>query len=341
MKELLKKLCMCNGIPGFEDEVRELIRAEVEPYADKIEVDPMGSLYVFKKGRKTPKYTRMVTAHMDEVGFMVRSVTEDGYLKLAAAGGIDPRVVVGRRVLIGDKLIHGVAGLRAIHLTSAEERKVAPGMDDLYIDIGADSKEEAEEMVSIADPIYFDSEFIQFGDGRVKAKAIDDRIGCAVMTRLVKEEPEYDTWFVWLVGEEIGGRGARVAAQRINPGICLNLEGTSAGDLPGVPAHIRACQLGKGPAISLMDGKTVYTRRIIKELTAAADKAGVTWQYRLSANAGNDAGPIPQANGGCEICTISAPIRYMHSACNVAAWSDLEAMEQLARIFVNEVSDRV
>ena len=341
MKELLKKLCMTNGIPGFEDEVREVIRAEVAPYADKIEVDPLGNLYAFKKGRKTPKHTRMVSAHMDEVGFMVRSITEEGYIKLAAAGGIDPRVVVGRRMLLGDSGIHGVCGLRAIHLTSQEERKIAPGMDDLYVDIGADSKEEAESMVSLADPIYFDSQWVEFGDQRIKAKAIDDRIGCAVMARLIKEELEYDTWFVWVVGEEIGGRGSRVAAQRINPGLCLNLEGTSAGDLPGVPAHIRACQLGKGPAVSLMDGKTVYTRRVVRELTAAADKAGVTWQYRLSANSGNDAGPIHQANGGCEICTISAPIRYMHSACNVAHYADLEAMEQLARIFVNEVTDRV
>jgi len=340
MLNLLKTLCSLDGVSGYEDAVRDYIRTEAEPYADSIMEDVMGNLIVFKKGKVNSGRTIMLAAHMDEVGLIVTDITDDGFLHFGCSGGIDSKVLLGTRVRVGEKRIPGVVGVKAVHLTPAEERSKLPLVRDMYIDIGATSREEAEKLVQKGDFAAFDSEPRLYGN-MLKAKAIDDRIGCAVMAELIKEEPEYDTWFVWLVGEEIGGRGARVAAQRLNPGLCLNLEGTSAGDLPGVPAHVRACQLGKGPAVSLMDGKTIYTRRVVRELTAAADKAGVTWQYRLSANAGNDAGPIHQANGGCEICTISAPIRYMHSACNVAYYPDLEAMEQLARIFVNEVSDHV
>ena len=188
----LEELCRLNGTSGGESRVREYIRSHIS--ADEVFTDALGNLIVFKKGRKTPKNRIMFAAHMDEVGFLVRDITEDGMLKLAKAGGIDPRVLIGRRMRVGEQKLPGIISLKAIHLTTPEERKEAPGLDSLYIDIGCTSREEAEALVMRGEPAVFDSRFMEFGVDCVKAKAIDDRIGCAVMLELLKNDlSETDT----------------------------------------------------------------------------------------------------------------------------------------------------
>ena len=198
-------------------------------------------------------------------------------LKLAPAGGIDPRVLIGRRMRVGEKKIPGIISLKAIHLTTPEERKVAPGIGSLYIDIGCTKKEQAEALVMRGDPAMFDSKFMEFGVDCVKAKAIDDRIGCAVMLQLLKQDLPYDTYFAFVVAEEIGSRGATVAAQRVAPGCVVAIEGTTAADMPDVAPHKQSTAQRQGAVVSLMDKGTVYNREFREQVLAEADAQGVKW----------------------------------------------------------------
>ena len=339
MKELLKQLCELVGVPGYEDEVREFIEKQAAPYADEMLVDAVGNLIVFKKGAKPRKRPLLVMAHMDEVGFLVRDITEDGMLKLAKAGGIDPRVLIGRRMRVGEQKLPGIISLKAIHLTTPEERKEAPGLDSLYIDIGCTSREEAEALVTRGEPAVFDSRFMEFGVDCVKAKAIDDRIGCAVMLELLKNDLPYDTYFAFVVGEEIGSRGATVAGRRIQPGCVMVIEGTTAADMPDVAPHKQSCRQRQGAVVSLMDSDTVYSREFREKMLKAADEKGVKWQYRKSANGGTDAGVGTTSGPAALAFGLSAPVRYIHCACNVAYLPDLEEVRKLAEIVIEEAGE--
>ena len=339
MKELLKQLCELDGVPGYEDEVLEFIEKQAAPYADEMLVDAVGNLIVFKKGAKPRKRPLLVMAHMDEVGFLVRDITEDGMLRLAKAGGIDPRVLIGRRMRVGEQKLPGIISLKAIHLTTPEERKEAPGLDSLYIDIGCTSREEAEALVMRGEPAVFDSRFMEFGVDCVKAKAIDDRIGCAVMLELLKNDLPYDTYFAFVVGEEIGSRGATVAGRRIQPGCVMVIEGTTAADMPDVAPHKQSCRQRQGAVVSLMDSDTVYSREFREKMLKAADEKGVKWQYRKSANGGTDAGVGTTSGPAALAFGLSAPVRYIHCACNVAYLPDLEEVRKLAEIVIEEAGE--
>ena len=339
MKELLKQLCELDGVPGYEDEVRAFIEKEAAPYATTMEVDPVGNLIVFKKGAKPRKRPLLIIAHMDEVGFLVKDITEDGMLKLAPAGGIDPRVLIGRRMRVGENKIPGIISLKAIHLTTPEERKDAPGLNSLYIDIGCTSREQAEGLVMRGDPAMFDSKFLEFGVDCVKAKAIDDRVGCAVMLQLLRQELLYDTYFAFVVAEEIGSRGATVAAQRVAPGCVVAIEGTTAADMPDVAPHKQSTVQRQGAVVSLMDKGTVYNRPFREKVLAEADAQGVKWQYRKSANGGTDARVGTTAGSAAIAFGLAAPVRYIHCACNVAYLPDLEEVRKLAEIVIEEAGE--
>ncbi|MGM9638523.1 MAG: M42 family metallopeptidase [Butyricicoccaceae bacterium] len=338
--EILKILCACDGVAGYEDEVRQAIENLAAPHADQMMTDALGNLLVFKKGRQRREKPLAVCAHMDEVGFMVREITEKGMLKFLTVGSIDPRVMIGRKLRVGPKKLPGVISLKAIHLTTPKERAVAPSAGSLYIDIGARSRAEAEQYVQIGDPCYFDSPFEEFGNGRIKSKAIDDRIGCAVMVALLEEELDYDTWFVFATNEEIGGnRGALVAANRLQPGHFLVIEGTTACDVPDVPAHGHSCTQEKGCVVSILDKGSVYSRPLINQITAKADAEGIRWQYRRSANGFTDARALHIAAAGARGMGIATPTRYIHCAVNVVCKCDIESVLQMARLFVKECHD--
>lgn len=338
MKELLKELCSLDGVAGYEDEVREAIMEKAAPYAAEMTVDPLGNLIVFKKGAQPRKRPVALCAHMDEVGFLVRDITSDGMIRLATVGGIDPRVLVGRRMKVGPKKVPGVISIKAIHLTTAEDRKTAPGIDQLYVDIGAQSRAEVEKLTQIGDPVFFDSAFYEMGDRCVKSKAIDDRVGCAVLVTLLQEDLPYDTYFVFSVGEEVG-RGSVVAAQRLNAGTVCAVEGTSAADIPDVPKHGQSTAHRAGAVVSIMDKGTVYDRELYRQITAEADRQGVRWQYRKSANGGTDAGSMHKANAGARAFGLAAPTRYIHCACNVVHLPDVDEVVKMARIFIKETGE--
>ena len=204
-KRLLKELSELSGISGDEGLVRDFIISEIKDTNADIRTDNMGNLIVFKKGRKTPERKLLISAHMDEVGFIVTFITEDGFIKFDEVGGIDRRVVLGKSVKIRNN-VRGVITARPMHLLSGEQRDSIPKLDEMYIDIGASSREEAEQYVSLGDSVTFESEFL-WKDNIITGKAIDDRAGCAVMIDMIKSELEYDTYFSFVVQEEVGLRG--------------------------------------------------------------------------------------------------------------------------------------
>lgn len=340
MVNTLKTLCLLCGVSSFEDEVRNYIKDRVSPYADSIRVDAMGNLIVFKKGEKATGNKLMLCAHMDEVGLIIRAITEDGYLKFACVGGIDRRVLLGKRVAVGDNKVTGIIGLKAIHLTSPEERKRVPKLEEYYIDIGAKDKESAEKLVNIGDCGVFVSDVVEFGDGMLKAKAIDDRVGCAILIKLLEEKLPMDCTFVFTVQEEVGTRGAFGSAFSVTPEIAMVLEGTTAADNPALDEHCQVCWPGRGPVISWMDGSAVYDRDLFELLRDLADQNNVPWQMKHYLAGGTDAGAIQRTKEGVRVTGISAAVRYLHAPSSVASISDMEHMLTLARLFIGAVAEK-
>lgn len=340
MLKLLEQLCLTDGVSGYETPIRNAIAEKCRPYADSMEVDNMGNLIVFKKGRKSGGPKLMIAAHMDEVGFVVKTAEESGYLRFEEAGGVDPRVVLGRKVLIGKDHVPGVIGLKAYHLVSPSEVKNVPKISSMYIDIAAEDKESALNLVKIGDPIVFESDFLRFGEGghRIKAKAIDDRIGCAQMIKLLEKDLPMDVTFVFTVQEEVGLRGAKAAAFTVEPDIALILEGTTSADMPGVEDSKRVTLIGKGPVIGCVDSGTIYDRRIFEFLRDEADRAGIPWQIKNFIAGGTDAAAIQRSRAGVRVCNISTPVRSLHAASTVADERDMENGLKLAELFIDALA---
>lgn len=334
---LLKKLCTTCGVSGDESAVRELIVGEIKDYADAISIDALGNLLVHKKGRNRPSHKLMLSAHMDEVGFMVIDVTSDGYLKFDEVGGIDRRVAVGKRVLVGKKKLPGVVGIKPVHLTSGDESSAIPEYSDMYIDIGADNREEALQAVAIGDSVYFDSEFIQTSSA-VCSKAIDDRFGCLVLIEMIKTDLPYDMDFAFVVQEEIGLRGAKTAAYTLDPEFALVIETTTAADIPEVETSKQVCHLGDGAVISVMDRTTLYDKELVNLAMKTAAEIGVKAQYKRAVAGGNDAGIIHKSRGGVRTLTISLACRYLHAPACIANRDDCESVMRLAHAMAERVA---
>ena len=278
----------------------------------------------------------MVCAHMDEVGVILTGYADDGFLKFDVVGGVDRRIALGKRVYIGPDRIPGVIGLKAIHLTTAEERKSVPKLDELAVDIGAESEEAARARVSLGWRGVFDGRVECFGDGYIKAKALDDRVGCAAMLELLAQELPTDTWFVFTVQEEVGCRGAAVAANRLRPALAVVLEGTTAADVASVDKGKEVCYLGRGPVIPFMDRGTIYSRAALELAAAAAGRAGIAWQTKERVAGGTDASAIQRSGEGTCVLTMSAPLRNIHSPASVGKLSDIEQMPALCRAILEE-----
>lgn len=339
MLNLLKQLCALNGVSSWEDEVRAFITEQVRPYADSIRVDAMGNLIVFKRGKVASGNDLLFSAHMDEVGLMITQIEEDGCLRFDSVGGIDRRVLIGKQVFIGKDRVPGVIGFKPIHLTTRAERRQVPQMESLYLDIGVDNKEEAEQLVSRGDVAAFAPEWVDFGDGLFKAKAIDDRVGCAVMIQLLREALPMDCTFVFSVQEEVGTRGAFAYAFSVKPKIAVVLEGTTAADIPGVPERQQVCYLGKGPVISLIDGSTIYDRDLFEKMRNLANANGIAWQVKHMVAGGTDAGTIQRSCAGVRVTGISTAVRNIHSPSSVADRNDVEHMLKLARLFLQAMAE--
>lgn len=333
--KLLEKLCKARGVSGSEEQVRELILNEITPYADNIEINPLGSIIAFKKGKKQAKTKLMLNAHMDEVGLIISTITKDGLLKFSPVGGIDRRILCGKSVTINGH-IAGVIGAKPIHLLKEEEREKSVPVEDLYIDIGAKDKEEAEQYITPGDIACFDSIF-DTANGMIKSRALDDRAGCTILIDLMKSNIEYDMTFVFAVQEEIGLRGARTAAYSVAPQAAIVVESTTAADIPGVENEKQVCHVGKGPVLSFMDKSTIYDKEYYHMAFDAAKSLHVPCQAKEAVAGGNDSGAIHVTRGGVRTIAVSLACRYLHSPVGLISQDDFHATEKL----IAELADRI
>jgi len=336
---MLKKLSDAFGPCGCEEEVRGLILNEIMPYADEIYCDGMGNVMALKKGRSSEK-TLMLAAHMDEVGMIVSDITTDGYLKFKTVGGIDPRLLVSKDVLVGGQRVRGVIALKAIHLQTADERKNAVRESNLRIDIGAKSAEDAMRYVSVGDYVVFDTQCMPFGDGLWMGKAFDDRAGCAILCELIREkELPFDTYFCFTVQEEAGCRGSAIAAARICPTAALVLEGTTCSDVSGVPASAEVTTLGGGAALSIADRGAYSDIPLTQKLYALATENGIAVQYKRTTMGGNDLSSIQRSGNGVKAAAVSLPTRYLHSPYSVISQKDYDSVKAVGRLFIMQAEE--
>lgn len=332
MISLFERLCSIFAPSGSEESLGNFILNEVSKYAE-CTLQPNGNIICFKKGKNRPQKKVMVDAHIDEVGIIVTNILSDGFIKFTTLGGINVEVMLGRRVIFQNGTV-GVVGIKPTHLASADEKKKFPEISSLYIDIGASSEKEANKLVKVGDSAVFASDYTLLGDSFVKARAIDDRAGVALLMTLLKEECEYDFYATFTVQEEIGCRGAITATYAVAPDAAIVLEATTAADLQGVSAENSVCYLGKGPAISFMDNGTLYDKRLFN----AALNSDIKCQVKQKVAGGNNSGAIHLSRGGCPTLAISLPCRYIHSPSSVADLSDLENMYQLAKKLISDVA---
>ena len=343
MLEKLKELCALNGVSGNETAVSAYITNRAKVYTDDITVDVMGNVIIGKKGvkpagAKASGKKIVLCAHMDEVGVVVTGITDDGYLKFAMTGGIDSRIVVGKLLKVGRKGIPGIIGCKAMHLVKAKDREKPAETDDLYIDIFAKDRAAAEELVSLGDNGVFDEDIREFGDGFLKAKAIDDRLGCAVLLELIESDLPVDCTFVFTVQEEVGLRGAYTAAFKTSPDIALIIEGTTAADLPSVTGTKKVCKPGEGAVIPFMDGGSIYNKEIREILTNIAGENNIPWQTKSYVAGSTDGAAFQRSRSGVKTAAISAPIRNLHSPSCVGKISDMDAVLKLTRLFLEKMS---
>ena len=327
----LKDLSNLSSVSGNEREVRKYIKEYAGRYGETY-VDTMGNLYVHKPGRGK---VVMACAHMDEVGMMVKGITKEGLLAYDEVG-IDSRVCVSKRVLVGPNRISGVIGTKAIHLQDREDLKKAIKHSELYIDIGAESEEDALRYVSIGDYVSFDTEFERFGDDKVKGKALDDRVGCTVVMELLKNEYDCDFYGVFTVQEEVGTRGAMAAAYQVQPDVALIFEGTTANDMDTEDVFQFVTKVGNGPAISMMDKGTIVKRSIFEEMVNTARDNSIPYQIRQGTLGGNDAGAIHKSGTGALAIGLSVPCRYIHGPVAVCSADDIENTYRLADAFLSD-----
>jgi len=330
-KELVQPLCDARGISGNEVEVRKVIERELEGVC-KLTVDPLGNLIAEKDG-KAPNKKIVIFAHMDEVGMLVTRVAEGGFIKFSPIG-IDPVVLHGRRVRVGKNNLPGVIGAKATHNLEGDEKEKTPKAEALYIDIGAENREEAAALVCPGDAITFDDPFIELGEGYVCSRALDDRLGCAALIELLKSDCPYAVTGVFTCGEESSMFGATAAANATRPEIAVVLETTTAGDVDGAPADKVVCALGKGPVVSFADRGTLFDRELFAVAFDAAKENDIPVQTKEGIFGGNEGRVVSRAGKGAQVCAVSVPCRYLHSASVVAKWSDAEYSAKLLPILV-------
>jgi endoglucanase len=337
----LKALSEAFGPSGCEGEVRQIVVKAIADKVDEYSVDHLGNVIACQKGTANSGFKVMVAAHMDEVGFMITHADEGGMLHFAKVGGIDDRVLPAKVVRIGKDKIPGVICIKPVHLTRPEERGKVASSEQLVIDIGTSSKAEAEKLVGKGDYAAFDIAFEELGD-LVKGKAFDDRAGCAVLISLVERGPyPFDLYPVFTTMEEVGLRGARVAGYSVMPDAGFVLEGTICDDSPKDQDVSPTTEVGKGPAISVMDRSVVADRRLVRLVVETAKAEGIPYQFKQPGMGGTDAGAIHLAKTGVPTVPVSVPSRYIHSPVSMLSKSDFEHTVQLMASSLRRLAPRV
>ena len=338
---LLKEICELAGAPGYEKRVRDFVIQAVQPFADEVKTDNLGNVIALKKSKNNPEAKKvMVAAHMDEIGFIVTHIDENGFLRFHTLGGFDPKTLTAQRVIVhGKKDIVGVMGSKPIHVMTVEEKAKLPKTTDFFIDLGM-GREEVEKYISIGDPITRDRELIEMGDC-VNCKSIDNRVAVFILLETLKllQEPAFDVYATFTVQEEVGLRGANVAAHGINPDFGIALDTTIAFDVPGAQPHEKITELGKGTAIKIMDASTICDYRMVAFMKQTADKHRIKWQPEILTAGGTDtAGVQRMGKQGAIAGAISIPTRHLHQVIEMAHKEDIANSILLLKACLEDMS---
>ena len=334
--DLLKRLCETPGIAGNEERVREVIRSEL-PTDVSVEEDAMGNLIVHKAGSGTKV---QLLCHMDEIGFVVNYISDDGFIHVQPLGGFDPRNLFSRRVLIctdnGDyKGVMNPSGL-PVHLAKPEDRKNVPAPDEFIIDIGRGK--DTKDSIQIGDWVVMDEPFLEMGDNCLVSKALDNRVACWLGIETLKNySGDTDLYVVFTVQEEVGLRGAQIASHRIEPDITLGLDTTLACDTPGVPGRQTTSKLGEGVCIAIRDASMIAHKGLVKQLCSIADEKSISYQRKASAGGGQDAAAGQRAANGSRAVNLAVGTRYIHTVTEMIDKRDLQSALDLTLEFLKEV----
>lgn len=336
--KLLAEICETPGVSGFEQKVRELVYKELKGLVDDISMDNMGNITAVKKGSSNKKI--MAAAHMDEIGFIVTHIDDKGFLKFTTLGGFDPKTLTAQRVIVhGKKDLIGVMGSKPIHLMDSEERNKVPKITDYFIDLGM-PYEEVKDIVEVGTPVTRERKLIEMGNC-VNCKSIDNRVSVFILIETFRElkgtKIPYDFYGVFTVQEEVGIRGANVAALQIQPDFGFGIDTTIAYDVPGSREWEQVTELGKGTAIKIMDSSTICDYRMVKYMKEIADKHKITWQPELLPAGGTDTAGIQRMNpGGAIAGAVSIPTRHIHQVIEMANKSDISfSIELLKQCIIN------
>jgi putative aminopeptidase FrvX len=333
LNDNLEKLSNACGVTGRETHVRELLSQLLKPYADEIQVDRMENVIAVKKGKpKKPKI--MLAAHMDEVGLMVKTITKDGFIQFAKMGGIDDRVLLAQKVMVYGKnaTFPGIIGSKPPHIQKEEDRKKIISADDLFIDVGATSREDASNMgIAVGDSVGFDIKYVKLGKDTVVGKAFDNRAGCITMVEAMRllEKTECTVCAVGTVQEEVGLRGAAAAAFGVDPDLAIALDVTIAGDVPGVREYDTTVKMGKGPAFTISDSGLITPPRILRWLIDTAQEHNIPYQIESGLLGSTDAARISITRQGIPCGNISIPTRYIHAPVGMLNLADIENAAKL------------
>lgn len=330
--ELLQELCEASGAPGFEDRIRAIYRREMKPLSDRIETDGLGNVIAIRQGRGNSPRKVMLAGHMDEIGFVVNHIDTNGFLRLTALGGFDPKTLIAKRVRIinsRDEEMLGVIGTKPIHIQTEDEKKKLPEMKDLFVDTGL-PVEKVRERVEIGAPVTLHQDFIRVGD-LLSCKAMDNRVSIYTLIEAMRRvrDPKVALYAVATAQEEIGVRGAATAAHRIRPDIGIAIDVTLACDVPTVKPEEYITELGKGVGIKVLDSFSISAPKLVTQMVRIAREREIPHQMEILPRGGTDAGGIQRAGDAVPSITLSVPTRYVHSVVETISAHDLEACVNL------------
>jgi tetrahedral aminopeptidase len=334
---LLQELCETPGVSGREERVRAIVRRELEPLVDEMRTDALGNLVCRRRGRNGKRL--MIAAHLDEIGFLVTYVDDQGFLRLTPIGGHDPRNMVSQRVLVcGKRDLPGILyfASKPPHLQEPDERDKAPKMGSFFVDVGL-PVERVREQVPVGSMVTLDREFAEVGD-TVCCKALDDRLSVYVMIEAVRRAApsNFEVYAVATTQEEVGLRGATVTAYDLKPDVAIALDVTIAADLPEMPAAEHVTRLGAGTAIKIMDSSSISSPPLVEFLRSLAERHDIRYQMEILPRGGTDAGGMQRARAGAPAVTISTPTRYVHTSVEMAHRDDIDASIRLLAAFIEE-----
>lgn len=338
---LLKALSNARGVSGDEATVRALIAAEVAKTADEYRVDAMGNLIACKRPRAAGRHAPlkvMLAAHMDEIGFIITHIDDAGLLHFEKVGGIDDRILLGKNLLIGAAGVPGVIGSKPRHRTSESERKKTVSSSELVVDIGAHSRADAARVVTPGDYAAFASGFAPMGENCVRGKALDDRVGCALLVELLRGAYPFELYGAFTTQEEIGSRGARAAGYAIDPDIAIILEATISDESPDASDKPPITRLGGGPALTLADRGLLANRRLVSLLAETAQETSIPFQYKQPLVGGTDGGQIHRVRDGVATAVVSVAARYIHSPAAMISMQDYDHTLKLLQAVLPRLS---